>query len=54
MALPQPVFNITNQSSAQVEAQQTGVQFDGRRMIVGMVLKDKRNNGPISRANRRR
>jgi len=52
--LPQPVFNIQNQSSAQVEAQQTGVQFDGRRMIVGMVLKDKRNNGPISRANRRR
>jgi len=53
-ALPQPVFNITNTSSAQVEAQQTGVQFDGRRMIVGMVLKDKRNNGPMARANRRR
>lgn len=52
--LPQPVFNIQNQSSAQVEAQQTGVQFDGRRMIVGMVLKDKRNNGPMARANRRR
>jgi len=54
MALPQPVFNIQNQSSAQVEAQQTGVQFDGRRMIVGMVLKDRRNNGPMARANRRR
>lgn len=53
-SLPQPVFNITNTSSAQVETQQTSVQFDGRRMIVGMVLKDKRNNGPISRANRRR
>ena len=52
--VPQPVFNITNNSSAQVEAQQTGVQFDGRRMIVGMVLKDKRNNGPMARANRRR
>ena len=52
--LPQPVFNIQNQSSAQVEAQQTEVQFDGRRMIVGVVLKDKRNNGPMSRANRRR
>ncbi len=52
--LPQPVFNIQNQSSAQVEAQQTGVQFDGRRMIVGMVLKDRRNNGPMARANRRR
>jgi len=52
--LPQPVFNITNQSSAQVEAQQTRVQFDGRRMIVGMVLTDKRNNGPMARANRRR
>lgn len=48
--LPQPVFNITNQSSAQVEAQQTGVQFDGRRMLVGMVLKDKRNYGPMSRS----
>ncbi|HPD32465.1 MAG TPA: phage tail tape measure protein [Phycisphaerae bacterium] len=54
VTLPQPVFNIQNQSSAQVEAQQTGVQFDGRRMIVGMVLKDKRNNGPMARANRRR
>jgi len=52
--VPQPVFNITNHSSAQVEAQQTGVQFDGRRLIVGMVLKDKRNNGPMARANRRR
>jgi len=52
--VPQPVFNITNQSSTQVEAQQTGVQFDGRRLIVGMVLKDKRNNGPMARANRRR
>ena len=52
--VPQPVFNITNQSSTQVEAQQTGVQFDGRRMLVGMVLKDKRNNGPMARANRRR
>lgn len=47
-------FNITNQSGAQVDVQQTGVQFDGRRMVVGMILKDKRNNGPVTRANRRR
>ncbi len=53
-AAPNVTFNIQNQSGAQVEAQQTGVQFDGRRMIVGMVLKDKRNNGPMARANRRR
>ncbi|GEM_PF-2541734 len=52
--LPQPVFNITNNSSSQVEVGQTSVQFDGRKMIVGMLLKDKRNRGPISRAERRR
>jgi len=51
---PNVSFNITNQSGAQVDVQQTGVQWDGRRMIVGMVLKDKRNNGPMARANRRR
>jgi len=33
---------------------QPEVQFDGRKMIVGMLLKDKRNRGPISRAERRR
>jgi TP901 family phage tail tape measure protein len=53
-AAPNVSFNITNQSSSQVETQQTGVQFDGRRMIVGMVLKDKRNNGPVSRSQKRR
>ncbi|GEM_PF-2761397 len=51
---PNVSFNITNQSGAQVDVQQTGVQFDGRRMVVSMMLKDKRNNGPVTRANRRR
>lgn len=51
---PNVSFNITNQSGAQVDVEQTGVQFDGRRMIVGMVLKDKRNNGPMTRAGKRR
>ncbi len=53
-AAPNVTFNVTNQSSTQVEAQQTRVQFDGRRMLVGMVLKDRRNNGPLSRSGRRR
>jgi len=51
---PNVTFNVTNQSGAQVEAQQTGVQWDGKRMVVGMMLKDKRNNGPMTRAGRRR
>jgi len=46
---PNVTFNVTNQSGAQVEAQQTSVQWDGRRMLVGMVFKDRRNNGPITR-----
>ncbi len=53
-ASPNVTFNVTNQTGAQVEAEQTDVRFDQGKMLVGMVLKDKRNRGPISRANRRR
>lgn len=53
-AAPNISIHISNHSTAQVEATTHDVQFDGRRMIVGMVLQDRRNNGPMSRAGRKR
>jgi hypothetical protein len=53
-ALPTPVFNVTDATSGKTQVQSTGVQFDGKRLIVGMVLKDRRNNGPMTRGTRRR
>lgn len=54
VALPTPVFNIQDATTGKVEAQAADVRFDGKRLLVGMVLKDRRNNGPISRGTRRR
>lgn len=51
---PQVTVNVNNHTAAQLEAPDVDVQFDGRRMLVGLVLKDKRNRGPISRALGRR
>jgi hypothetical protein len=49
---PNVSVNITNNSQAQVEAVPADVQFDGQRLLVGMILKDRRNNGPMSRGKR--
>lgn len=54
VAAPNISVNISNNSTAQVEATTRDVQFDGRRVLVGMILKDRRNNGPMSRASRKR
>ncbi len=51
---PNVSISIQNNSQAQVEATPADVHFDGQRIIVGAILKDKRNNGPVSRATRGR
>lgn len=51
---PDVSIHIENNSRAEVEATPANVRLDGNRLLVGMILKDKRNNGPISRANRAR
>jgi len=50
---PEITFNIENRTSSEVEQSNTDVKWDGRRMLVNFVLKDKRNRGPISRGSRR-
>lgn len=47
---PNVTFNIQNQTPAQIAIDKHDVQFDGQQMFVSMAMKDKRNNGPVSRA----
>ncbi len=42
--------NIDNKSSQQVNARQTGSQFDGKKWVVSMVLEDLNNYGPLHHA----
>lgn len=50
---PTVYVNVENHSGVPVTAQASDVRFDGRRLIVGLIARDKRNNGPISRMTRR-
>jgi len=50
---PNVSVNITNQTASPVATATPDIHFDGRRMIVGVILKDRRNNGPMTRATRR-
>lgn len=50
---PSVVIDIDNHSSAEASAEVGDVRFDGQRLIAGMVLRDRRNNGPMSRQSRR-
>ncbi|ARP89827.1 hypothetical protein CAL14_05590 [Bordetella genomosp. 9] len=47
---PNVQVNLTNQSSANIEATQSSARFDGERYIINVLLKDKMKNGPVSRA----
>ena len=50
---PSVSINVTNNSSSQIEAKASDVRFDGRRLLVGVIAQDRRNNGPISRGGRK-
>ena len=41
---------LENRSSTPLRATQTTQRVDGRRHIVGVVLEDLRDNGPIAQA----
>lgn len=43
------VVNVINQSSQKVSATQSQPKFDGKKMIVDVILKDLQSNGPIYR-----
>lgn len=47
---PNVQVNLTNQSNANIEASQGNVRFDGERYIIDVLLKDRRRNGPVTRA----
>jgi len=51
---PNVSININNESGGQVDATQQDVNWDGNRMLVSMVVKDRRNMGPISRMQKKR
>jgi len=51
-AKPEVTLNINNNSSATVQASKQDVRWDGKRLVAGILLQDKRNNGPISRGMR--
>jgi len=51
---PDVTLNINNGSSANVQANTQDVHWDGKRLIAGIILQDKRNNGLISRGTRGR
>ena len=51
-AVPSVSVNIQNHSQTQVETTPADVKYDGQRLLVGMILKDRRNNGPMSRGRR--
>lgn len=53
MTLPTPVFNVTDATTGKTTVEATDVKYDGQRLLVGMVLKDRRNNGPMARAARK-
>jgi hypothetical protein len=45
--------NVINNSSQPVSAKQSQPKFDGKRMIVDVILQDLNSSGPISRTLRR-
>lgn len=47
---PNVQVNLVNQSSTAVDASQGTARFDGEKYIIDVLLKDKRKNGPVSRA----
>lgn len=49
-AAPNVQINVSNSSQANVEATAPDVHFDGKRLVVGMLLKDRRNNGMLTRS----
>ncbi|HSW45702.1 MAG TPA: hypothetical protein VLM89_09030 [Phycisphaerae bacterium] len=53
MTLPTPIFNVTDATTGKTMVEASDVKYDGQRLLVGMVLKDRRNNGPISRGSRK-
>jgi len=50
---PQVSVQIVNNSSVPVTASAPDIKVDLKRMVVGIVLEDAHNNGPISRATKR-
>jgi len=52
-AKPNVTVNISNNSSAPVNANVSDLKLDLRRMVVGIVLEDQQTNEPISRGYRR-
>lgn len=46
---PNVQVQITNQTVAPIANVVPDVHFDGRRTVVGILLKDQRNNGPLTR-----
>lgn len=48
-----PTVQIYNNTSKQFADEQVHVDYDPRRQVVGIILEDKRNNGPIRRNTRR-
>jgi hypothetical protein len=47
---PNVQVNVTNESGSPVAASQSTARFDGEKMVIDILLKDKRKNGPVSRA----
>jgi hypothetical protein len=45
-----PTVNIINQTSTPVDSRGVDTKFDGKRWLVGVLIKDKHNGGPISRS----
>ena len=56
MGAPSVTVNVINESSQPVTATQTGPSFDEqmRQMVVGVILRDQAQNGPITQNFRRR
>lgn len=47
-------IHLHNESGVPLDAQVSEMRFDAGRAVLGVMLKDRRNNGPVHRANRRR
>ena len=39
--------NVINNTGRQVTAEQSDVQFDGEKYVIGVILKDLNNYGPV-------
>jgi hypothetical protein len=52
-AAPSVSIQVNNTSQAQVDVAKPDIRFDGQQLLVGMVIKDRRNYGPMSRGQRR-